>query len=478
MQVVCFSVCAQVFQDIKPFKQQFDTDTEYIYDAVSDGGVGYVSGLIKTDQINLATFIRKVNTNGDSLAEIQFQINQLFTKSMRISDSGNLTVLYGLRNSSRSFMVELDSDLEVISQSSEDVQSLFIEDFIQMGNGQYLLVGDREISVASSDLVEVNQTIEFNGDCRLFLERIEKTADGYALLAEYNECNNAQAPWLDTDNKTLVLLHLNEDLSIVRINYFGEQGDFPEINTRRNSRLYHDKLIVLEDQSLLVSAIGIRSDDDYQPGSKLWLMRTDSEGNKLWSNAVSGRSEGFTDIEILNENYAILTTERRDQTYQVHEVDCEECSGFTAWVGLLDLRSGEIVRANVLDGPADELFSNILKIEEVVLFYGRTSSGSSAGPLENVNAVRYLFQCKYDYTSILPSSSLENMVVTKENLFYPNPASGRISVTNVSKFPIEIFSLNGDRLLKSNSSNIDISFLEAGLYVCKRSTQSQLLIKL
>ena len=477
-QILSIGISAQVFQDIKPLKQDYNSDTEFIYETASAGDVGYVSGLIRTDQINLETFVRKVDSNGDSITEIRFPINQLFTKSLKVSESGNLTILYGLRNSSRSFMVELDPNLELISQSSADMQSLFVEDFVQMENGQYLLVGDREVYVVTPDLSEVLQTIEFNQDCRLFLERIAKTAQGYVLFAEYNACTNATAPWLDTGNKTLVLLHLDENLGVDKINYYGEQGDFPEINTRRNSQLYNDNLIVLEDQSMLISAIGFRGAADYVPGSQLTLMRIDRNGNEMWTNAVSGRSEGFTDIEILDDDYAILTTERRDQPFQGLEIDCEDCSGFTAWVGLLDLRSGEIVTSDVLDGSARELFSNILKIEDKVLLYGRTSSGNSAGPFENENSTNYLFQCIYDYTSLLPSSSSDLDAESNAKIVFPNPAADIILVANDSRLPIEIFSMDGIMILKSNLSSIDVSHFEAGLYVCRRGSQSQMLVKL
>jgi hypothetical protein len=66
--------------------------------------------------------------------------------------------------------------------------------------------------------------------------------------------------------------------------------------------------------------------------------------------------------------------------------------------------------------------------------------------------------------------------------FYPNPAKTQVSIQCSSEFEASIFSMNGQRLIQSNSNTIDVSCLAKGVYIIQlnslgKSTKKRLVIE-
>ncbi|MEX2595813.1 MAG: choice-of-anchor V domain-containing protein, partial [Salibacteraceae bacterium] len=74
-------------------------------------------------------------------------------------------------------------------------------------------------------------------------------------------------------------------------------------------------------------------------------------------------------------------------------------------------------------------------------------------------------------TDTVPDGVLENSIAKNQMSVFPNPATDQIQLKGVksSKFPISLYSINGDRIsiINNDKAPIDISYLKSGVYFFK-----------
>jgi hypothetical protein len=77
-------------------------------------------------------------------------------------------------------------------------------------------------------------------------------------------------------------------------------------------------------------------------------------------------------------------------------------------------------------------------------------------------------QVLFSYFSIEEVSSLSILEVDQESIsVFPNPTSGVVHISSIDATQTQIFAINGQLLLQSNSAQIDISELPPSLYFLK-----------
>lgn len=84
-------------------------------------------------------------------------------------------------------------------------------------------------------------------------------------------------------------------------------------------------------------------------------------------------------------------------------------------------------------------------------------------------------EAKWYYTDVV-SNNVENVEIPSLRI-YPNPASDFISVEATEGSPVEIFSINGTKIISTTSHNIDVSGLSRGLYIVSVNGNNTRLIK-
>lgn len=82
------------------------------------------------------------------------------------------------------------------------------------------------------------------------------------------------------------------------------------------------------------------------------------------------------------------------------------------------------------------------------------------------------FEVYVDNVSLMgPESSVRNYTDPEQVNVFPNPASGKVTVTNIGSKDIRIFNLAGQEVLQMNVAhrvmNIDVSGLDKGMYLLK-----------
>ena len=82
------------------------------------------------------------------------------------------------------------------------------------------------------------------------------------------------------------------------------------------------------------------------------------------------------------------------------------------------------------------------------------------------------FEVYVDNVSLMgPESSVRNYTDPEQVNVFPNPASGKVTITNIGSKDIRIFNLAGQEVLQMNAThqvmNIDVSGLNKGMYLLK-----------
>ena len=117
---------------------------------------------------------------------------------------------------------------------------------------------------------------------------------------------------------------------------------------------------------------------------------------------MSGRSEGFSDLEILDGNKILVVAEKKPtDNFLGQEIDCD-CSLSAAWSGEINLSDGQVVESEAMDGNGRDYFTNISKVSDNLILFGHTgSAGSSSNSqdiFDNSDVTNdYIFIAGYEY---------------------------------------------------------------------------------
>lgn len=95
---------------------------------------------------------------------------------------------------------------------------------------------------------------------------------------------------------------------------------------------------------------------------------------------------------------------------------------------------------------------------------GFSFQSSDNDPIYGANTPTYVAIDNINYSIV---TGIENVVASNKLNVYPNPANDNITVNGTDFSSVEISNLNGESVLTSTATNINISNLASGIYVVK-----------
>jgi len=222
------------------------------------------------------------------------------------------------------------------------------------------------------------------------------------------------------------------------------------------------------------NAIGNDDMDDY------WIVKIDSDqGEIVWENTIGGDGfdEAWGGVEALDGSVYIGGT----SISEISGDKTEDSNWIDVWLLNIDHLTGEIIWQETVGGDGtDYLRSNlILKEDNTFTFSSYTSSPVSGDVTDGTNG-------NFDYWLVTMSGltlgSEEDTFIDKISL-YPNPVGNTLVVSPNDTVieVIEIYNAQG-MLVKtiegfSETKNIDVSQLSAGVYFLKIAFDNNLITK-
>ena len=241
----------------------------------------------------------------------------------------------------------------------------------------------------------------------------------------------------------------------------------------------------------------LNNNPNYGQTKDIWLVRTDLDGNILWSRCYGGTDDDFPTKAFQNEDGGFTvfgTTWSIDgdaQSTQNLHFPWDEYIYSSLWVFRIDAEGNMLwERAIGTKMSRDDVLEDVLKLsdrEYAILATAEPPAEGCEGDFSCTNWDNFL--CGYDsywalhITDIFDYDSVEEGKVEETSVcVYPNPTRGMLTISGKGLKRVNLYDLLGQQVAATPSYNginamVDTSSLVSGIYLVRVYTENGLCVK-
>lgn len=291
----------------------------------------------------------------------------------------------------------------------------------------------------------------FGGTWQEIIYSIKQTMDGGYIAVGFTNSVDGEADDVKGDSDFWVL-KLSKDGALEWEKTYG--GSKEEVA---------ENIIQTPDSGYVIVGYTFSDDGDVSKnnGSEdSWIVKLSNEGNILWEKTYGGMDEdrGY-DIVQINSGQLVIAGRSRSSTGNV-----SENKGSTdVWVKGLNKNNGNILWEKSVGGSSPDAAYGIDKTTDGG-FIVTGNSYSNNGDFPTSFGIGDICVVKFEPISL----NVENSSMPSVTKVYPNPSKDYIQIeaSDILNFNLQLFSIEGKQILSAdNSSTLDISTLEKGIYL-------------
>ncbi len=293
-------------------------------------------------------------------------------------------------------------------------------------------------------------------------DMVNTNLDNFVIASSTNSPNNGTITQVS---------HGFADIYIVKMDSSGSQL-WDKRYGGANSE-FAEKIITTSDSGFIVlgmtvSAQGGDVTDAPRGDRDIWLLKLDSNGNKVWDKRYGGSQRELANSIVATSDggYYISGSTLSDSSYEVTE---HGYGGYDYWFLKVD-SVGNKLWDKRFGGPGDDIASNFIVLaDSSIILSGYAESGTSAVKTDLGYGLEdyWLVHFKYEDSVTTNISQLNSNL---QFIIHPNPAYTEftIKLNDLNPVKLVVYDVMGKIILQQqvvSSAAIPVQYLESGIYI-------------